>query len=50
MGITSAWSISAHDDDFISALAPRLLPLIAAERDEPLAREHRRDELGVSNA
>ncbi|QTD95866.1 hypothetical protein S1361_00845 [Streptomyces cyanogenus] len=27
MGITSAWSISAHDDDFISALAPRLLPL-----------------------
>lgn len=39
MGITSAWSISAHDDDFISALAPRLLPLIAAERDEPLARE-----------
>ncbi|MFG3016785.1 hypothetical protein ACGFZB_41310 [Streptomyces cinerochromogenes] len=40
MGITSAWSISAHDDDFISALAPRLLPLIAAERDEPFAREH----------
>ncbi|MEU4038964.1 hypothetical protein [Streptomyces collinus] len=39
MGITSAWSISAHDDDLISALAPRLLPLIAAERDEPLARE-----------
>ncbi|MEV5385665.1 hypothetical protein [Streptomyces sp. NPDC052721] len=39
MGFTSAWSISAHDDDFISALAPRLLLLIAAERDEPLARE-----------
>ncbi|MFC9279092.1 hypothetical protein [Streptomyces collinus] len=39
MGITSAWSISAHDDDFIGTLAPRLLPLIAAERDEPLARE-----------
>ncbi|MFI2764753.1 hypothetical protein ACH5A3_38920 [Streptomyces echinatus] len=39
MGITSAWSISAHDDDFISALAPRLLPLIAAERNEPFARE-----------
>ncbi|WP_330342270.1 hypothetical protein [Streptomyces sp. NBC_00557] len=39
MGITSAWCISAHDDDFITALAPRLLPLIAAERDEPFARE-----------
>ncbi|MFG3206442.1 hypothetical protein [Streptomyces sp. NPDC048192] len=39
MGFTSAWSISAHDDDFIRALAPRLLPLIAAERDEPFARE-----------
>ncbi|MET9016037.1 hypothetical protein ABZX74_34820 [Streptomyces olivaceoviridis] len=39
MGFTSAWSISAHDDDFISALAPRLLPLIDAEQDEPLARE-----------
>ncbi|NUQ96145.1 MAG: hypothetical protein HOY79_06130 [Streptomyces sp.] len=39
MGFTSAWSISAHDDSFIGTLAPRLLPLIAAERDEPLARE-----------
>ncbi|MFK4148912.1 hypothetical protein [Streptomyces sp. NPDC004065] len=39
MGITSAWSISAHDDDFIGALAPGLLPLIAAERAEPAARE-----------
>jgi PAS domain-containing protein len=39
MGITSAWSISAHDDAFIGTLAPRLLPLIAAERDEPFARE-----------
>jgi hypothetical protein len=39
MGITSAWSISAHDDAFIDTLAPRLLPLIAAERNEPLARE-----------
>lgn len=39
MGITSAWSISAHNDDFISTLAPRLLPLIAAERDEPFARQ-----------
>ncbi|WEO93436.1 hypothetical protein A6P39_005040 [Streptomyces sp. FXJ1.172] len=39
MGITSAWSISAHDDGFISTLAPRLLPLIAAERDGPFARE-----------
>jgi hypothetical protein len=39
MGFTSVWSISAHDDAFIGTLAPRLLPLIAAERDEPLARE-----------
>ncbi|GAA0617632.1 hypothetical protein [Streptomyces crystallinus] len=40
MGFTSAWSISAHHDAFITdALAPRLLPLIAAERDDPLARE-----------
>ncbi|WP_330342555.1 hypothetical protein [Streptomyces sp. NBC_00557] len=39
MGFTSAWSISAHDDGFINALAPRLLPLIAAERDEPFARQ-----------
>ncbi|MBX7554934.1 hypothetical protein ABZX95_41540 [Streptomyces sp. NPDC004232] len=39
MGITTAWSISAHNDNFISTLAPRLLPLIAAERDEPSARE-----------
>jgi hypothetical protein len=39
MGITSAWSITAHDDAFIATLAPRLLPLIAAERDEPFARE-----------
>ncbi|KOV64037.1 hypothetical protein [Streptomyces sp. MMG1121] len=49
MGITSAWSISAHNDDFISTLASRLLPLIAAERDDPLARERwdrwRRDPL-----
>ncbi|GGZ24704.1 hypothetical protein GCM10010300_80210 [Streptomyces olivaceoviridis] len=39
MGITSAWSVSAHDDDFISALGPRLLPLIGAEREQPFARE-----------
>ncbi|MGP9022957.1 hypothetical protein ACT1U9_31705 [Streptomyces sp. BR1] len=39
MGVTSAWSISAHDDSFIGTLAPRLLPLIAAERDEPFVRE-----------
>ncbi|MGW2730821.1 hypothetical protein [Streptomyces sp. NPDC001494] len=39
MGITTAWSISAHDDAFIGELAPRLLPLIDAERGEPLARE-----------
>ncbi|MEU9101517.1 hypothetical protein [Streptomyces sp. NPDC048361] len=39
MGITSAWSISAHDDDFVAALAPRLLPLVAADRDAPGVRE-----------
>ncbi|MFJ9814849.1 hypothetical protein ACIRU3_06180 [Streptomyces sp. NPDC101151] len=39
MGITSAWSISAHDDTFIGELAPRFLPLIEAERGEPLARQ-----------
>lgn len=39
MGITTAWSISAHDDAFIGELAPRLLPLIDAERGEPFAQE-----------
>lgn len=39
MGITTAWAISAHDDAFIGTLAPLLRPLIAADRDRPLARE-----------
>ncbi|ANP50670.1 hypothetical protein J2Z21_004428 [Streptomyces griseochromogenes] len=40
MGITTAWSISAHDDGYLgNELAPRFLPLIEAERNEPLARE-----------
>ncbi|MER6432599.1 hypothetical protein ABT272_33465 [Streptomyces sp900105245] len=39
MGITTAWSITAHDDSFIAELAPRALPLIEAERNEPLARD-----------
>ncbi|MFD8997880.1 hypothetical protein [Streptomyces abikoensis] len=39
MGITSAWAISAHHDSVISELAPRILPLIAAEREEPRAHE-----------
>ncbi|MFG2142583.1 hypothetical protein ACGFRG_00020 [Streptomyces sp. NPDC048696] len=39
MGFTSAWSVSVHDDAFINALRPRLLPSIAAERSEPFARE-----------
>ncbi|MEV4744278.1 hypothetical protein [Streptomyces sp. NPDC049555] len=39
MGITSAWAISAHRDAVISELAPRVLPLIAAEREEPAAQE-----------
>ncbi|WP_328313315.1 hypothetical protein OG432_25635 [Streptomyces sp. NBC_00442] len=38
MGITSAWSITAHDDAFVASLAPWLLPLIAADRDAPGAR------------
>lgn len=40
MGITSAWSISAHADTFFDTLAPRLLPLLAAERAEPSAQRH----------
>ncbi|MFC4517575.1 hypothetical protein [Streptomyces ehimensis] len=39
MGITSAWAISAHSDTVIGELAPRVLPLIAAEREVPRARE-----------
>ncbi|WP_331723563.1 MULTISPECIES: hypothetical protein [unclassified Streptomyces] len=39
MGITSAWAISAHRDSVVGELAPRVLPLIAAERDVPYARE-----------
>ncbi len=39
MGITSAWAVSAHNDAFIDELAPRALPLVAAERSEPGARE-----------
>ncbi|MEV5505681.1 hypothetical protein [Streptomyces orinoci] len=39
MGITTAWAISAHSDAFIEELAPRMRPLLAAERNDPLARE-----------
>ncbi|MEV6397012.1 hypothetical protein AB0M39_19865 [Streptomyces sp. NPDC051907] len=38
MGITSAWAISAHEDDVIAELAPRFLPVIEAERNDPAAR------------
>ncbi|MET8010235.1 hypothetical protein ABZU86_08105 [Streptomyces sp. NPDC005271] len=38
MGMTSAWAITAHDDTFIAGLAPRMLPLIEAERADPGAR------------
>ncbi|MBL1097560.1 hypothetical protein [Streptomyces coffeae] len=37
MGVTSAWAISAHHDTFIDTLAPRMLPLIVAERAAPEA-------------
>lgn len=39
MGITTAWAVSAHSDAFIAALAPRMLPLIHADRDDPSAQE-----------
>ncbi|MFJ6539582.1 hypothetical protein ACIQMP_02955 [Streptomyces sp. NPDC091385] len=39
MGFTSAWSISAHEDAFITELVPCLGPLIEAEETEPGARE-----------
>ncbi|MFI9723809.1 hypothetical protein ACIHFE_29825 [Streptomyces sp. NPDC052396] len=39
MGITTAWAISAHSDAFIEELAPRMRPLLEAERGDPVARE-----------
>ncbi|MCF3105782.1 hypothetical protein IPZ58_29970 [Streptomyces roseoverticillatus] len=42
MGITSAWAISSHNDSVTDELAPRVLPLIAAERQDPRAQESRR--------
>ncbi|NEB80055.1 hypothetical protein G3I40_33320 [Streptomyces sp. SID14478] len=39
MGITTAWAITTHDDAFVAELAPRMLPLLAADRDDPVARE-----------
>ncbi|MFF0447986.1 hypothetical protein ACFYT4_16520 [Streptomyces sp. NPDC004609] len=38
MGFTAAWAISAHEDTVIAELAPRLLPVIEAERTDPVAR------------
>lgn len=35
MGITSAWAITAHDDDVIAGLAPRVRPLIERQRELP---------------
>lgn len=37
MGITSAWSITAHDDDVIASLVPRVQPLIERHRESPEA-------------
>ncbi|MFF7725606.1 hypothetical protein [Streptomyces sp. NPDC008001] len=39
MGITSAWAISAHSDSVIDELAPRVVPLIAAERQDRRAQK-----------
>ncbi|MDG4861936.1 hypothetical protein P8605_27725 [Streptomyces sp. T-3] len=39
MGFTTAWAITAHDDAFIAQLAPRMLPLLDADRSDPLAQE-----------
>ncbi|QHC21726.1 hypothetical protein [Streptomyces sp. GS7] len=39
MGITSAWGISPHDDSVISALEPRMRPLIESVRALPESRE-----------
>ena len=41
MGITTAWAITTHDDAFVTGLAPRMLPLLAADRDDPVARGRR---------
>ncbi|MFJ5073213.1 hypothetical protein ACIP8Z_01230 [Streptomyces sp. NPDC088553] len=35
MGFISAWAISAHTDEDIADLAPRLLPAMRADRDSP---------------
>ncbi|MDX2561180.1 hypothetical protein PV371_16135 [Streptomyces sp. TX20-6-3] len=35
MGFTSAWAISAHTDEDIADLAPRLLPAMRADRESP---------------
>ena len=38
MGITGAWAVSAHEDAIIAELAPRFLPVIEADRADPVAR------------
>lgn len=49
MGFTSAWAITAHTDEDVADLAPRLLPAMRADRDRPGAdrawREWQRDPL-----
>ncbi|MGW0731946.1 hypothetical protein [Streptomyces sp. NPDC002851] len=39
MGITSAWAVTAHDDEFIGELAPRTLPLLEATRADPVGKQ-----------
>ncbi|MEU9854647.1 hypothetical protein [Streptomyces sp. NPDC047974] len=39
MGFTSAWSITAHPDPTITALAPHLLPALRSDRERPGARD-----------
>lgn len=42
MGFTSAWVISAHDDERIADFAPHVLPLLETERTDPVAQRRMR--------
>ncbi|MGW2273215.1 hypothetical protein [Streptomyces yangpuensis] len=39
MGFTGIWAISSHPDSFVAALAPTLLPAMAADRCRPGAQD-----------
>ncbi|MFF0559425.1 hypothetical protein [Streptomyces sp. NPDC004266] len=41
MGFTSAWAISSHADEVVTALGPRLLPAMRADRAHPDAGRRR---------